>query len=486
MADPVHIRLHPRQKEAFVSPATEILYGGAAGGGKSYLLRASLLRWIFAVPGLQAYLFRRTLPDLEANHLRGSSNLLDMLAGLLDTGRCSYDKQKGLFQFQNGSALKLAHLQHEGELTKYHGAEIHVLGMDELTHFTEDQYRFLRSRVRLGGLEVPEQLKDLLPRIENATNPGSVGHAWVKRTWVTAARPGEVWTASPEEGGMRRVYIPARVDDNPTLTANDPGYIDRLLGLGTPELVRAMREGDWDIVAGQAFGGYSEERHVIRPFIVPPWWQKFRSFDWGSSKPFSVGWWCVSDGEPLVDDRVYPRGAVIRYREWYGAAGPDKGLGMTSSSVARGIVARESKDEVVGYSVCDPQCWAQHDGPSIAEKMAREGVYFRRTKHTGHRLNARVSGSDEFRARLEGIDGVPMAYVFDTCRDFIRTIPDLVTDPDNPEELAEGQEDHVYDETRYAFMSRPSVRDAAAGVGVRPDRWDRVFAPKETPSWRVA
>jgi len=474
----MRIELHPRQSQAYSSPATELLYGGAAGGGKSYLLRVSAIRWCLTAPGCQAYLFRRTHPDLRANHLNGPGSLPELLGPLLAKGKVTWSGQRGEFRFPGGSVLKLAHLQHEGDLIKYQGAEIHVLLIDELTHFKESQYRFLRSRVRLGGLTVPAAIRDRLPRIECATNPGSVGHAWVKRAWVTPAPPGEVWRAPSHEGGMRRAYVPARVEDNPTLLAADPDYLDRLAGLGSPALVRALKEGDWDIAAGAAFEQFARSRHVVEPFTIPGHWTRFRSLDWGSSRPFSVGWWAVSDG----DDPRLPPGCLVRYREWYGWNGrPDEGVRLTSTEVARGIREREAPEERIAFSVADPAVFGRSDGPSVGERMAAAGVVLKRG------ANARHAGYQEVRARLAGGDGRPMLVVFSTCTDgFLRTFPDLVLDPHDPEDVATSQEDHAYDEVRYACMSRPFTTAAAPRPAEAGDRWSRAFAPSETHGWRTA
>jgi len=472
----VQISLHERQSEAFLSPATELLYGGAAGGGKSYLLRVSGIRWCLEVPGIQVYLFRRTHPDLRANHLRGPGSLHALLGPLIGAGKAVWREQAAEFRFVGGSVLKLAHLQHPGDVEKYQGSEIHVLLMDELTHFSDAQYRFLRSRVRRAGLMVPPEYDKKLPRIECASNPGSVGHGWVKAAWVSAAPAGKIWQAGPSEGGMKRQYIPARVQDNPTLLSQDPDYLQRLEGLGTPELVRAMRDGDWDITAGQALELFRADKHVIAPFAIPKHWTRFRSMDWGSSKPFSVGWWAVSDGSLPH----YPSGALIRYREWYGWNGrPDTGLRLTSTQVAEGILERESTDEKIVYSVADPAIFGHHDGPSVAEHMGQSGVAFRRAS------NPRKAGFQEFRRRLKGIDGIPMLFVFDTCRDgFIRTVPELTLDPTDPEDLDTTQEDHAYDEARYACMSRPQPHTPHHAN--RPkDRWESAFNTKENNGWKL-
>jgi hypothetical protein len=169
----VDIRLEPKSVAAFTTTATEVLYGGAAGGMKSFTIRASAIRWCVEVPGVQVYLFRRTLPDLRDNHLRGPTSLHVMLQDYVVNGHVKYRAVENEFEFWNGSILHLCYCDSENDVEKYRGAEIHVLLIDELTHFSEYQYRFLRSRVRIAGLRVPDKYKARIPRIETASNPGS-------------------------------------------------------------------------------------------------------------------------------------------------------------------------------------------------------------------------------------------------------------------------------------------------------------------------
>jgi hypothetical protein len=471
----VFYELHPRQEDAFYCEANELLYGGAAGGGKSYLLRVSAIRWCLAVPGLQAYLFRRKGTDLYDNHLKGSRNFHDLLAPLVAAGRVTWRAGKKEFQFANESRIALRHLQHDRDLQDYQGREMHVLLIDELTHFTEAQYRFLRSRLRVSDdLDVPADFLGMLPRAECGSNPGSVGHAWVKRTWVMPRPPGTVWKAPEDEGGMRRVFIPARMDDNPSL---DQGYATRLAGLGSPALVKALRDGDWDIVAGGALEMWSRDLHVVEPFTIPPHWTRFRSVDWGSSKPFSVGWWAVSDGtRPRM-----PTGALVRYREFYGWTGKaDTGLRLTSTQLAESIREREAPGERIAFSVADPAVFSRSDGPSVAERMAAAGVVLKPA------ANDRLAGYQEMRRRLVGDERGPGLFVFSTCTDgFLRTVPDLVLDEKRPEDVDTRQEDHAYDEARYACMARPWVMKKPEPQ-TPVDRWGRAFDEGGGGSWRTA
>ena len=474
----MEINLEPKQSLAFSTEAMEVLYGGAAGGGKSYLLRVSALRWCMEVGGIQGYLFRRTLPDLRDNHLRGPTSFHVMLQEHLASGHVKYRSVENEFEFWNGSILHLCYCDSENDVEKYRGAEIHVLLIDELTHFTEYQYRFLRSRVRRAGLKVPAQYLSRLPRIETASNPGSIGHAWVKRTYISPRPALEVWKVSAEEGGMLRQFIPARLADNPHLSSDDPQYADRLRGLGTDNLVRAMLEGDWDIIAGQAFEKLRRDTHSIEPFTPPEDWMCFGSFDWGSTRPFHFGLWCVANGNLLADGRIYRRGAIILFNEIYGWNGkPNEGMRREAEDVAEMMKARIGTTKL-GYIAADPSMWKVDGGPSLAEAFVRRGVVLRKAD------NSRLVGYAQVRQRIAGDEDGPMLYATKNCHDgFWRTMPDLVMDERHVEDVDTEQEDHAYDSVRYACMSRPWLSEVKKQEKKVKD-W---FQEKEEASnWRTA
>jgi hypothetical protein len=443
----INLALHDKQAIALDTPATEVLYGGAAGGGKSHLMRVAAIIWCAAINGLQVYVFRRLFPDLIKNHMEGPKGFRALLSPWEQAGFVKVVEEE--IRFWNGSRIYLCHCKDEQDRFKYQGAEIHVLLMDELTHFQDTVYRFLRGRTRMVGITLPPQYEGRFPRILCGSNPGNIGHQWVKAAFVDSAEPLALRQMGDDEGGMLRQFIPARLDDNPSMTDDDPAYRSRLRGLGSDALVRAMENGDWDVVAGAYFPEFVRDKHVISPFAIPEHWTKFASFDWGSAKPFSVGWWAISDGSLLPDGRRYPTGAMVRYREWYGAASPDVGLQMTAEEVADGIKMREL--ERTSYRVSDPACWKRDGGPSIAERMLARGISFQRAD------NNRIAGWDQMRDRFRG-DDEPMLYVFETCRDFIRTVPALQHDDKKPEDVDSDGEDHAGDEARYACMSRPYTR----------------------------
>lgn len=459
----LNLDLHAKQGEALNTEATELLYGGAAGGGKSHLMRVAAILWCASIPGLQVYLFRRIYDDLIKNHMEGPKGFQAMLAPWVLAGFVKIVDAE--IRFWNGSKIYLCHCEHEKHIYKYQGAEIHVLIIDELTHFTEKMYRFLRNRLRMVGLKLPEKFAGKFPRILCGANPGNVGHLFVKATFVDGAGEMELRQMPANEGGMLRQYIPARLEDNPSMAADDPGYENRLEGLGSPELVKAMRHGDWDVIEGAYFPEFDRQRHVIKPFEVPESWLKFGSFDWGSAKPFSYGIHAVSDGSLLPDGRRYPTGALIRIRENYGAKAPNVGLKLTVEQVANGVPEKKipgikdtEKGLKIAYRVADPAIFSQNGGPSMFERFVKCGVVFRPADNKRVPDHGAIGGWDQLRARLVGEDGEPMLYIFETCKDLIRTLPALQHDKDRPEDVDSDGEDHAPDEERYACMSRPYVK----------------------------
>lgn len=452
----MQVRFHPKQSRAFRSRAREILYGGAAGGGKSYFLRVAAIAWCCAIPGLQVYLFRRTHPDLVKNHLTGRKSFPALLADLIQSKQARINWGEKIITFWNGSQIHLCHCQYEKDMWNYQGAEIDVLLIDELTHFTETIYRFLRSRLRATGLELPPEWAGRFPRIVNGANPGNIGHNWVKKAFIRPAPEGVVWQPPKSEGGLPRQFIKARMKDNPTLGEEDPGYEDRLEGLGTPELVRAMKDGDWDIVAGGMFDDlWSRDVHVIPRFEIPQSWHRDRSFDWGSSRPFGVLWWAESDGTTAPNGRTYPPGTIFLENEWYGCTGEaNVGVKMLATEIADGIVELEEKWKVeILPGPADSSIYDTVNGVCIADQMSEHGCdWTRADKSPGSRKN----GWELIRTLLKGSLRHPMEepglFVFDHCVNWIDTVPVLPRDQKKPDDVDTKAEDHLGDATRYRVL----------------------------------
>jgi hypothetical protein len=441
----------------------------------SHVLRAMLIALCVDVPGIQCYLFRRTYPELIASHLEGAGSFYEMLGPWIEGGhaRINMSDLDVLFPAL-GSAIHLRHCQHDPDVYRYQSAEMHVLAIDEVTHFSDAQYRFLRSRVRLGALAVSEKWKAKLPCVLAASNPGGVGHNWVKATWIDPAPPMKVWRAADAEGGMLRQFIPSRLEDNPTLTENDPDYERRLEGLGSPQLVRAMRLGDWTIVSGGALDDlWDEEKHTVQPFTIPKAWRIDRSFDWGSSKPFSVCWWAESNGEDveLDDGRKlhFPAKTLFQITELYGWNGrPNEGCRKIAVEVAREILRIEEETKLKGRVVAGPADSAifstESAGSSIADDMGRVGVkWIESEKGPG----SRAVGLERVRKMLKASLASPMEepglLFFNTCRHSIRTLPTLPRDPKKPDDVDTDAEDHAYDAIRYRVMA-PKDQNSVALV----------------------
>lgn len=455
--------LHPKQLLAFYSVATEILYGGAAGGGKSHLFRVMAILWAKLIPGIQIYLFRREFPDLWKNHMDGPTSFPVMLAPLIEAGLCKINYSDHYIKFSNGSTIYLCHCQHEKDMWGYQGSEMHILIVEEVTQFTAKIYRYLRSRVRLGAMaaNIPAKWRGLFPRVVCGGNPGGIGHNWVKTTWIDFAPPLDIKKAVGD-GGFLRQFIPAKLEDNPTLL-EDEGYEERLSAIGEAALVRAMRDGDWDIVAGGMFDDvWRPETHAIKPFDIPRTWKIDRSFDWGSSKPFAVGFWAESDGtEATLDDgtkKAWPRGTLFRIGEIYGWNGnPNEGCKKLAVEVARDIKAYQ-KDVPWGGRVvpgpADNAVFDAENGVCIADDMAKLGVGWERSDKSP---GSRKTGWEAMRKRFKAAHKHPMEdpglFTFDTCRQFIRTVPTLPRDEKKTDDVDTHAEDHIGDETRYRVLA---------------------------------
>ncbi len=453
----------PRQREFMARWEWEALYGGAAGGGKSDALIIEALRQVH-IPHYKALILRKTYPQL--------SELIEKSLNYYPRAfpKARYNDSKHTWTFPSGAKVVFGSMQYTKDRTKYQGAAYDFIAFDELTHFTWEEYSYLFSRCRPNG-------PGTRCYIRATANPGGIGHAWVKDRFITAAPPmTTIWTDMDVEGpdGQRiqgrrsRVFVPAKVSDNPALMRNDPGYILNLASLPTAER-EALLNGNWDSFTGQVFRewvndprGYETRAwsHVIKPFAVPGSWRIYRGLDWGFARPFSVGWYAVDP-----DRRLY------RIRELYGCTGePNVGVKWEPGRVAREIRRIESEDpnlrgrRIVG--IADPAIFGSDTGESVADMMEKHLVSWEKGDHN------RLAGKMQIHNRL-AFDGrgVPMLYVFDTCKHFIRTVPSLVYSQTDVEDVDTDGEDHIYDELRYVCMVdpiAPRVTAAEPGRGWSP------------------
>lgn len=300
-------------------------------------------------------------------------------------------------------------------------------------------------------------------------NPGGPGHSWVKQRYIDPNPAGyeilkytdSVNLPSGEviSVTLERVFIPSKLRDNPKLLVGQPTYVLQLRQTGSEQLVKAWLDGDWNSIEGAYFSDFSYEKHVLpQSFeqLIPKHWTRFRAFDWGSAKPFCVGWYAIADGKtgPPRDGQPFPKGAIIKYREWYGWNGkPNEGLKMSASAVGRGILELDKMDLdkglYISYALADPSIFAEDGGPSIGEMMLGAGCRWERAD------NKRIPGWEQIHMRLQA--PVPLLYFLDSCEHTIRTIELLQHDDTRPEDIDTEMEDHAMDETRYACNSRPLV-----------------------------
>ncbi|NPV80808.1 MAG: Terminase-like family protein [Firmicutes bacterium] len=428
----------------------EILYGGAAGGGKTDALLIACITYCRLYPGVWTLFLRRTFPELEQKPIPRSKQLIP-------AKWATYNETKHRWQFANGSVLQFGSLDRSGDEIRYQSAEFALIVFDELTHFQEGQYLYLLSRNRTTDPRVR-------PKMAGGTNPGGPGHGWVKRRWIDPAPPETIWAApqTVEEAALgitprRRCFVPAKLEDNQILMQADPGYLARLMEL--PEHTRkALMDGDWNIFAGQVFTEWRYAIHVIEPFAIPPGWRRWRSLDWGYAKPFAVLWFAKD-----------PAGMTVVYRELYGCVPgePDTGVRLDAEEVGRRIAEVERRaGEVVHLGYADPACWSKagHEGPTIAESLAKGGAVFQ--KADNDRMQGLAKVHEMLRVRK---GGVPDLVVFSTCTELIRTLPELPHDETHPEDVDTDAEDHLYDALRYGLLSRVAPKRTREPKAVEHD-----------------
>jgi hypothetical protein len=460
------------QKLLIDCPIGEIFFGGARGGGKTdgvlgkFGVKAKRYGKHF-----NAVFFRKEMPQQD--------DLIERAKEIYLPLRANYSEQKKLFVMPGGGRIRFRPLETIQDAEKYQGQSLTDAAVEEAGNYESPAPIDRLNGVLRSAKGVPTQL--LL-----TGNPGGSGQGWIRQRYVDPAPLGlkVLIRTLPNGKEHKYVYIPSKVSNNQILLKNDPDYINRLYLVGSPQLVQAWLEGDWNSIEGAFFPEFGPQ-HIVPPIELPGQWTRFRAMDWGSAKPFSIGWYAVSDGSL----KQFPASALIKYREWYGMKDdqPNVGLKLTAEQIRTGvhlpgqkdipgILDREKGDHIT-YSVIDPSAFHEDGGPSIASRMAP--VIWRPAD------NKRIPGWDQVRGRLVGENGRPMLYVFSTCVHTIRTLPMLPHDPGKAEDVDTDSEDHAGDETRYACMSRPWVAKGPSAAHQPKDSWARVFAQPEGGSWRT-
>ena len=427
------------QTQFLAAGEREVLYGGSAGGGKSYAMLADPLRYM-GHPAFSGLLLRHTTEELRELVWKSQEIYPKIWKGI------KWSERKMQWVAPSGARLWMSYLDRDDDVLRYQGLAFSWIGFDELTQWaTPFAWNYMRSRLRTASSDLPIYMRA-------TTNPGGPGHGWVKKMFIDPAPYGKTFDATNIETGevlkypaghskagqalFKRKFIPARLSDNPYLS-REGDYEAMLLSLPEQQR-RQLLEGDWDIKEGAAFTEFNRDIHVVEPFHIPHNWVKFRSCDYGYGSFSAVLWFAVSPSEQL-----------IVYRELYVSK-------VLATDLADMINELEAEDGNIKYGVLDSSLWHKRGdtGPSLAEQMIMRGCRFRPSDRS---KGSRVSGKNEIHRRLQVDEYTeePRIVFFDTCTNMVSQLPAIPLDKKNPEDVDTRAEDHLYDALRYGIMSRP-------------------------------
>ena len=400
---------NPKQEEFLLSKTRFTAYGGARGGGKSWVVRTKAKLMALRYAGIRILIMRKTFPELRENHI------LPLMGELL--GIATYKDSDKSFTFLNGSRLRFGYCDNDADVHQYQGQEYDVIFMDEATHFTEFQFSTLTACIR-GVNGFPK-------RMYLTCNPGGVGHAWVKRLFIDR-------DYKPSENPDDYTFIQAKVTDNKVLMEQDPEYVKMLDNL-PDDLRRAWRDGDWDLFAGQYFTEFKRDIHVVEPFPIPKEWRIYRTLDYGLD--MLACYWVAMD----------ERGRAFVYKEAYRSD-------MIISKAAELINSMTT--EQVKATFAPPDLWnrRQDTGKSVAQIFAEHGIMLTKAS------NARVAGWLDVKEWLSPYgEGEANLKFFSNCTNIIRCLPQLQHDDHDPSDVSTEPHEitHGPDAIRYFCAGRP-------------------------------
>ncbi|MDA8860434.1 terminase family protein [Planktomarina temperata] len=443
------------QTEFLAASEQEVLYGGAAGGGKSFGLLADPMRY-FHNPNFNGLILRRTNDELRELIWKSQELYPKAFPG------AKWAEKKSQWTLPSGAKLWLTYLEREDDVRRYQGLAFSYIAFDELTqHPTPFAWDYMRSRLRTTDPDLPIFMRA-------TTNPGGAGHGWVKQMFIDPAPANHAFVATDLSSGepleypeghekagqplFKRRFIPASLTDNPYLMEGGQ-YEANLLSLPENQR-RQLLEGDWAVADGAAFPEFRQSIHVVEPFEIPHNWVRFRSADYGYSSWSAVHWYAI---DPAFE-------TLIVYRELYLSKHTGKDLG-------RAVMDAEMGD-AIKFGILDSSCWHNRGqiGPSIAEEMITMGCRWRPSDRTA---GARVAGKNQLHERLKVDEdtGHPGIIFFNTCRQIIADLPVIPSCPKGSDDIDQRYaSDHTYDSLRYGLMSRPrSLSPFDMGRGV-PER----------------
>jgi PBSX family phage terminase large subunit len=420
---PVYYEAQEKQREFHMATADEVLYGGSAGGGKSYSMIWDAVTFALSYKNLNIAIFRKTYPELE-------KSIIQEALKVIPQHWYTYNKHEHrMYLKATNSTIDFNYCQYDSDVYNFQSAQYDREYFDELTHFNKFVYTYLMSRCRTTKPGLKAQVKA-------ASNPGNIGHEWVKKRFIEDAIPGKVMERLDPETGAKFTtqFIPAKLSDNKYL-AESGDYEAMLMRLPTEER-RMLLEGDWTILKGQYFSEWRYDLHVIKPFEIPSFWTRIRCLDWGWTKPSAVLWIAFN-----------PEGQAFVYKELVVTETTDTQL------VER--INEMSKGESIAYTMADPALWSTTQferGESIAYRMANMGIPMIKGD------NNRIAGWNLIHSYLFSDDNTPPKLrVFENCHYLIETLPGLIRDENKPEDLDTRGEDHAADALRYGLMTKPML-----------------------------
>ena len=414
------------QTDFLAAGETDVLYGGAAGGGKSYAMLVDPLRFAHRAAH-RALILRRSMPELR--------ELIDKSRELYPKAfpGCKYREVEKLWNFPSGAKVEFGFLERDADVYRYQGQAYSWIGFDEITHLpTEFSWNYLASRLRTTDSEI-------VPYMRCTANPGGSGAQWVKKRYISPAPPNESFMG---DDGITRKFIPARLNDNPYL-AQDGRYEQMLKSL-PPTQRKQLLEGNWEIAEGAAFTEFDRHLHVVEPFEIPLHWERTKGLDYGYASESACVWAALDPTD----------GTLIIYRELYRK-------GLLATELAEMLTNMELNDPTSVRGVLDTACWSRTGttGPTVAETLIQGGHKLRPADKN------RVAGKIQIHEHLKvQPSGRPRMQIFNTCPNLIRELQSIPLDRNNPEDVDTHASDHAYDALRYLIMSRPRINDPMSQI----------------------
>ena len=427
------------QTEFLAAAETDVLYGGAAGGGKSYAMLVDPLRYAHRAAH-RALIIRRSMPELR--------ELIDKSRELYPKAfpGCKYREVEKLWNFPSGAKIEFGFLERDADVYRYQGQAYSWIGFDEITHLpTEFSWNYLASRLRTTDSEI-------VPYMRCTANPGGVGAHWVKNRYILPSEPD---TSFIGKDGLTRKFIPARLEDNPFLAMD--GRYEKMLKALPPTQRKQLLEGNWDVNEGAAFTEFSLENHVIPPFQIPIHWDRVKGVDYGYASESACIWAAIDPSD----------GTLIVYRELYRK-------GLTGQDLGTIITEMEVEDPFSVQGVLDTAAWSRTGttGPTVGETLVRQGHKLRRADK--NRIQGKIQIHEYLRLQPSGR---PRLQIFSSCPSLIRELQSIPLDKSNPEDVNTHAPDHAYDALRYLIMSRPRVNDPLAQM--RHLRMEQAYTPAD-------